>query len=260
MPLNKSCSLAAFRENIKIEIQAGKSPEQATAIARDTLEKACSEAGKPVPKAVAKAEKKPKRQNSREYLEAALAQAKKMLPGWMFAVIHQAAFPSSGGRAAANRRLSAMEKAWMEKGYTSLSNVELKALWHKMNVTFAANKRQKKDVAPILSRAKSVATEMRKRQLGTPGGLGKAIKTEKGFVTGHPDGGMHAHGLDRRNSKTVLDGHHVHLFVVPGTGEQLLTFEDGEHVMKFSRTDKLRTAKRNRAASTPTECLFPTEE
>ena len=40
------------------------------------------------------APKKKKRTNSREYLEAALTQAKKLLPGWMFAAIHRAAFPA----------------------------------------------------------------------------------------------------------------------------------------------------------------------
>ena len=57
--------------------------------------------------------KKPSKKKSREYLEAALEHARKLLPGWQYAVIHRAAMPSSGGRARQNRRLTAMEKAWL---------------------------------------------------------------------------------------------------------------------------------------------------
>lgn len=258
MPLDNSCSIAAFRENIRTEIRAGKTPEQAAAIARRTLETSCARENKPVPKAVAK-ERKPK-QRTREYLEAALEQAKKMLPGWMYAVIHQAAFPSSGGRAAANRRLSAMEKAWLNKGMSSLSNRELEVLWYKMTVTFAANKRQKKDVAPVLSRAKGVCEEMRKRGLSAPGSLRQALqaeKTEKGFVSGKPEGGMHAHGLDRRNAKTVQDGHHVHLFVVPGTGEHLLTHEDGYHVHEILEDGEYTDGAENSSGRHSHEVALP---
>jgi hypothetical protein len=50
MPLIKSCSLEAFRQNISAEIRAGRDPKQAAAIAHDTLRRACKEAGKAVPK------------------------------------------------------------------------------------------------------------------------------------------------------------------------------------------------------------------
>lgn len=240
MPLDNSCSLDAYRANIRAEIRAGKAPEQAAAIARRTLESACARENMPVPRALTKAGP----QRSREYLEAALEHARKILPGWMFAVIHRAAFPQSGGKAKANRRLEAMEKAWLTKGCSGLDNTELKAAWYKLNVTFAAYKRQKKDTAPLLSRAKGVAEEMRKRGLAAPGSVADALKSQKvakGFVTGVPEAGMHAHGLDRRNAKTVQDGSHAHLFIVPGTGEHLITWEDGEHVHEIledgERTD-----------------------
>ena len=55
------------------------------------------------------------------------------------------------------------------------------------------------------------------------------VHISKGFTTGRPDGGMHAHGLDRRNSKTMDDGGHLHSWVIPGTGEVVLTSEDGCH-------------------------------
>jgi uracil-DNA glycosylase family 4 len=38
---------------------------------------------------------------SREYLEEALAQAKKLLPGWQYALLHSAAFPKAGGKVSA---------------------------------------------------------------------------------------------------------------------------------------------------------------
>lgn len=41
---------------------------------------------------------KARRPKSREYLEEALAAAKKVLPGWQYAMIHQAALPKSGAR------------------------------------------------------------------------------------------------------------------------------------------------------------------
>jgi uracil-DNA glycosylase len=196
---------------------------------------------------------KGKKANTREYLEAALEQAKKLLPGWMFAVIHRAAFPASGGRAARNRRLSATEKAWIEKrSISSLSNAELKSMLHKLNVTLAANKRQKKDITAVSARSKSVAGEMRKRGLEVKGGVAEVSKDEKslvwesgklvgldeikkGFVNGEPEGGMHAHGLDRLNGKTLVDGDHLHLFVVPGTGEMILTCEDGSHAHAIAK-------------------------
>jgi hypothetical protein len=50
MPLKKVCSVDAFRENIAAEIRAGRSPEQAAAIAHDTLRQACADAGQPAPR------------------------------------------------------------------------------------------------------------------------------------------------------------------------------------------------------------------
>lgn len=50
MPLKKVCSVEAYRENIAAEIRAGRSPEQAAAIAHDTLRKACADAGQPTPR------------------------------------------------------------------------------------------------------------------------------------------------------------------------------------------------------------------
>lgn len=50
MPLIKSCSIEALRENISSEIRSGKEPAQASAIAHSTLRDACKAAGKSVPR------------------------------------------------------------------------------------------------------------------------------------------------------------------------------------------------------------------
>lgn len=239
MPLVEACTLQAYDQNIRAEIRAGKPPEQAAAIARDTLARACERAGKPVPQRTAKGDKKPSRKRTREYLEAALDHARKMLPGWMFAIIHQAAMPSSGGRARANRRMEAMEKAWIEKASCAgMSNGELKDALYKMNVAYAAAKRQGKDPAALLTRGGEVVTEMRKRDMATPGELAKAAtkkrKTKKGFLFGGAEGGIHAHGLNRTDGKTAADGMHSHVFILPGEETIVYTHEDGAHEHELS--------------------------
>lgn len=223
MPLIKECSLEAYRKNIRIEIEAGRSPEQAVAVASNTVRAACKDAGKPVPREL---EVKKGKECTREYLEAALEQAKKLLPGWMYAVLHRAALPASGGRAAVNRRLAALEKAWLH-GLASMSDEDLKEVCKSLLVIHSDVVRKGQDTQVIASRLQTTANHMHQRGLEIPEEL---AEVEKGFLWGRPEGGMHVHGLDRRNAKTFLDGKHVHLFVVPGTGQHLLTVEDGEHV------------------------------
>lgn len=223
MPLIKECSLEAYRKNIRIEIEAGRTPEQAVAIAANTVRAACKDEGKPVPREL---EIKKGKECTREYLEAALEQAKKLLPGWMYAVLHRAALPASGGRAAVNRRLAALEKAWLY-GLASMSDEDLKEICKSLLVIHSDVVRKGQDTQVIASRLQTTANHMHQRGLEIPEEL---AEVEKGFLWGRPEGGMHVHGLDRRNAKTFLDGKHVHLFVVPGTGQHLLTVEDGEHV------------------------------
>jgi uracil-DNA glycosylase len=139
MPLVKECNIAAYRENIRLEIKAGKTPEQAAAIAIKTVKAACEKEGQPLPEELLSRESdkpvvrrpdvepvdKAQKEKTREYLEAALEKAKELLPTWMYVVLHRAALPSSGGRAAVNRRrMSAMEKTWLF-GQSSLSEKEL---------------------------------------------------------------------------------------------------------------------------------------
>lgn len=49
MPLNKSCSIEAFRENVAKSIDEGRPNDQAVAIAMRTLEDACEKEDKPMP-------------------------------------------------------------------------------------------------------------------------------------------------------------------------------------------------------------------
>lgn len=251
MPLTEACSLTAFDQNIRAELRAGKSPEQASAIARDVLERSCKREGKPVPTRTAKATK-PARKKSREYLEAALEKARKLLPGWMYSVIHQAALPSSGGKARSNQRMSAMEKSWVEKSSCAgLSNGELKTVHYKLNTSLAAAKRQGKDVKGILGRGKEVVTEMRKRKLSTPGDLAKACQTEKGFQYGTCEGGAHAHSLNRQASKTGVDGAHRHVFVMPGEAVVVFTSEDGSHEHELIESTTKRDGKHSHKVYLP---------
>lgn len=256
MPLVEACSLTSYEQNIRAEIRAGKPPEQAAAIARDVLERACKRIGKPVPQRTAKEDKKPSRKKTREYLEAALEHARKMLPGWMYSVIHQAALPSSGGRALANRRMTPMEKAWVTKqSCGSMTNGELRDALYKLNVALASAKRQGKDTAFIVGRGATVVAEMRKRGLDTPGALAKAVKgrTKKGFVYGGSEGGAHAHALNRQDAQTGVDGAHGHAFVLPGEDMVVFTLEDGvhEHALAPDGTTTQRDGKHSHRVCLP---------
>lgn len=239
MPLVKSCSAEAFRENIRTEIRAGKSASQAAAIARRTLGDACKREGKPVPSSIEKASK----QRSREYLESVLSQARTLMPGWMFAVIHQAALPQSGGIAARNRRMSAAEKAFFEdRSLQSCSTPDLMSMFAGAEKTFKSYTRKGHETVLVLAKSRHIVEALEARGFKLSGDVFDEVKKEKppvhfpegtkiakGFVNGEPEGGMHAHGLDRRNGKTMQDGPHIHLFVIPGSGEVVITIEDGSH-------------------------------
>ena len=223
MPLVKECSIEAYRENIRTEVKAGRTPEQAVAISLNTVRTACDKAGKPLPQGIPTVQKG--KSVSREYLEAALEQAKKLLPGWMYAVLHRAALPSSGGRAAVNRRLSLQEKAWLH-GVDNLSDGDLKTLSSEVSNLRADVVFKGKDTVAVDARLRSIARCMDQRGLELSE---NCASLKKGFLWGRPEAGMHLHGLDRRNAKTFLDGRHVHSFYLPGTGEHVVTVEDGLH-------------------------------
>ena len=56
MPLNKGCSLKAYRDNIAKMIDEGTPRDQAVAIAVRTLEVECRRKGKPTPSLTSKGE------------------------------------------------------------------------------------------------------------------------------------------------------------------------------------------------------------
>ncbi len=128
MPLNRACSLDALRENIATELEAGRTRDQAVAIAYSTLREACAELSLPVPseKDVAAVAREFKRKggSSREYLEEALKEAQRKLPGHVYAQLHQAARSRAGGRISARHRATSVEKA-LVFGTRSLSDAEM---------------------------------------------------------------------------------------------------------------------------------------
>lgn len=230
MPLIQSCSLDALRENIAKEISGGAPRDQAVAAAYSALRRACADENKPVPTAkeqagVAREFKRKRGERSADYLEAALAEAKKALPHRHFAVLHQAARSRAGGRASARNRLSSVEKAAL-LGAGSLTTHELQDAIDRATELHAAGLRRGIDaggaaLAALFDREASRRTSAAKSD-------GKESVT-KGFVSGDADAGAHAHGLVRSSGKTAKDGAHSHYFRMPGTGLLVRTDPDGEH-------------------------------
>lgn len=114
MPLQKSCSLEAYRANIGELIKAGHEADQAVAIAHKTLRESCKDEGKATPATKGR---------SREYLESALDKAKEAL-GDQFAAMHAAARGRAGGLASGRSRATSIEKSLLV-GADRLSALEL---------------------------------------------------------------------------------------------------------------------------------------
>lgn len=199
-----------------------------------------------------------KRERSREFLEGALKRARKILNPRDFAVIFQAARASAGGQIAArNRRdrLTAAERQHVEKTpLGAMSKAELMDLSQTLNKAYERAEKLGNSTKLVLSRAESLRQELRRRGLAIPEGavyvaLSKRGKRDvrKGFVNGEAEGGFHAHGLDRRSSKTLGDGGHAHLWVLPGTGQIVASNEDGSH--QHAITEDLESTERDGAHS-----------
>lgn len=189
------------------------------------------------------AKRKPrKRERTKEFLEGAFERARKLLNPRDFAMIFQAARASAGGQISAKRRkerreYSAAAKQLIDKAsLKELSKAELRSLSQTLNSAYSSKKKAGNEVSAVVSRAASMRAEFRRRELDDPTGpVYVALKergkkdVRKGFINGDPEGGMHAHGLDRRNSKTLDDGGHLHIWVLPGTDELVISNEDGFH-------------------------------
>lgn len=164
MPLVEACSLQAFDQNVRTEIRNGRPPEQAAAIARDMLERSCRRLDQPVPtRRPADAAKRSSKPRTREYLESALEKARKVLPGWMYSVIHQAALPASGGRAKANR-MSTIEKMWVgQAGADILTDGELLDAHDRLESAVKDADRRGLPVLPAMTRLTDVELELERR-------------------------------------------------------------------------------------------------
>jgi len=182
-----------------------------------------------------------KRERTKEFLESALKRAQKLINPRDFAVIFQAARASAGGQISAKRRkerryLTATEKQFFdETHFEAMNKAELDDMDEAIDVAYArAEKLKHPHPKKILSQAKKVRDELRRRGQEAPSGrvyveLDEVTETRKGFVNGDPEAGMHAHGLDRRNSKTLVDGGHLHIWRLPGNKEIVISVEDGQH-------------------------------
>lgn len=56
----------------------------------------------------------------------------------------------------------------------------------------------------------------------------KPVVKGLGELLPDPEAGVHAHGIDRASGRTLKDGAHLHLFVLPD-GTRVITQEDGQH-------------------------------
>lgn len=266
MPLIKSCSIDALERNIATELRAGRPREQAVAVAQQTLRTACTEAGQPVPlrktldvirkqqttdvqtillpKARFKTREaaeawatehdfdasrvsesdqtwRVRQRPVSDFIESSLETVPLDADDGIRAVIGR---PKTQGITKANRRTRTTE--FLEEAFARAQKI--------------LNPR---DFAVIHQAARSAAggrikAKRRKEQLAAgdgrtyvalDGDTKAAKRTRKGFLNRQPEGGMHAHGLDRRNGKTTDDGWHLHAWQIPGTGELIVSDETGSH-------------------------------
>lgn len=210
----------------------------AKAFSAETFETITIDEKQGVKAIIGRVKKAAKRERTREYLEGAFQRARKILNPRDFAVIFQAARASAGGQISAKRKreraqYSATEKAAVDgTPLVDMSVGELKSMAATLDKAHERNEKAGDSNVKIIRRAKDVFGEMRRRGVTPEGRVYVALKgskTEKGFVNGDPEGGMHAHGLDRRNEKTLNDGGHLHIWQIPGTGEVVFSNEDGFH-------------------------------
>ena len=264
MPLRKECNIAALESNIATEIRAGRPQPQAVAIAQSTLRAACKDAGKPVP-----TRKAARTRTMEFLEGALSRAREMLNPRDYAIIFQAARASAGGQVSAKRRKeryaAAVAEKLLIEKtSHVSLSDSEFRTAADSLNKAYTSRKRAGKKLDGLLRRGSDFAQEAKKRgfalvgpvyaELGkrmhkdpykksheaaltgvtydSPEGrvyVAEARETKKGFVNTQPEGGMHAHGLDRRNSKTFNDGGHLHMWQIPGTGELVISEETGFH-------------------------------
>lgn len=80
----------------------------------------------------------------------------------------------------------------------------------------------------------------------------------KGFESGEPDGGSHAHAIDRYQKTTVKDGAHCHVFLLPD-GQTLWTSEDGIHTHGLEESYSELSGPEGSAHKHTLNCFFKVE-
>jgi uracil-DNA glycosylase family 4 len=113
------------------------------------------------------------KKHSREYLEEALKQARQLLPGWAYAMVHQAALPRSGGRAAASdRKPDALERLAISQAkpehLADLTDDELRDVTKRIK-KWTANAEKRKQPTDLFAKASALfggEVERRKLDLG----------------------------------------------------------------------------------------------
>jgi uracil-DNA glycosylase family 4 len=107
---------------------------------------------------------------TREYLEEALAQAKKQLPAWAYAAIRNAARPRAGGRSRhRDDRPSAMEKIAIAElkpaALREMGDDDLRAAWSRLHQWFANATRRKRPTETLVRAARWAQDELKRRGL-----------------------------------------------------------------------------------------------
>lgn len=107
------------------------------------------------------------RQRSTEYLEAILDIARKTLPGPVWARLHAAAFPSSGGRARRGRGATALERLAIdhidEAVAKDMTDDDLLGVWSRLHAMHAATLRAKEPVEALVKVARVVRAQLEER-------------------------------------------------------------------------------------------------
>jgi hypothetical protein len=270
MPLNNGCTIDALSENIAASMSEGTPRLQAIALAQDVLKRSCQEQGVPVPQSGMGGVTKTVQARTMEFLEAALEKARSLLPPRDFAVIFRAARGAAGGKIKARnqRESQSVNKASAEindlpddafamivpggekddggktvprdlrklphhtadvENPNDNGTLDLPKLRNALarfeqtdfpNAALKAAAKKHLDRHAAVALPSSEAAEERE----------KRSDVVKGFVNGDPEGGMHAHGIDRNVGHSFSDGAHMHVWVMPGTDAIFGSFEDGAHV------------------------------
>jgi uracil-DNA glycosylase family 4 len=121
------------------------------------------------------------KKHSREYLEEALKQARQLLPGWAYAMVHQAALPRSGGRAAAtDRKPDALERLAISQAQpehlADLTDDELRDVTKRIR-KWTANAEKRKQPIDLFTKASALfGGEVERRKLDLGALLAEAVE------------------------------------------------------------------------------------